>query len=67
LPVYRKLTNVENKIAELQQIGNITPNELSCYAAIDDYTNALLNAYKYWVGKFNNNSSLKFEYMATRP
>ncbi len=53
LPVYRKLTNVENKIAELQQIGNITPNELSCYAAIDDYTNALLNAYKYWVGKFN--------------
>ncbi len=53
LPDYRKLTIIQNEIAELQQIGEIMPQDVSCYAAIDEYADALLSAYKYWVGKFN--------------
>ena len=53
LPDYRKLTNIQNEIATLQQIGEIVPQDLSCYSAIDDYADVLSSAYKYWVGKFN--------------
>ena len=53
LPDYRKLTNVQNEVAKLQQIGEIVPQDLSCYAAIDEYATALLDAYKYCIGKFN--------------
>lgn len=52
LPIYRQLADVQNKISELQQIGDIVPRDLSCFAAIDEYANTLLVAYKYWVGKF---------------
>ena len=54
LPDYRKLTNVQNEVAKLQQIGEIVPQDLSCYAAIDEYATVLLDAYKYCVGKFNH-------------
>lgn len=47
LPDYRRLTAVQNEIAQLQQIGKIVPEDLYCYAAVDDYATALLNAYKY--------------------
>jgi hypothetical protein len=53
LPDYRKLTNIQNEIATLQQIGEVVPTDLSCYSAIDDYADVLLSAYKYWFGKFN--------------
>ncbi len=53
LPDYRKLTEVQNEVAKLQQIGEIVPIDLSCYSAIDDYADVLSSAYKYWVGKFN--------------
>ncbi len=53
LPIYRKLTKVQNEVAKLQQIGEIVPEDLSCYAAVDEYTTVLLSAYKYWIGKFN--------------
>lgn len=53
LPDYRRLTEVENKVVELQQIGEIVPQDLSCYSAIDEYADMLSSAYKYWVGKFN--------------
>ena len=53
LPDYRKLTNVQNEVVKLQQIGEIVPQDLSCYAAIDEYATALLDAYKYCLGKFN--------------
>lgn len=53
LPDYRKLTEVQNEMASLEQIGRIEPQDLSCYAAIDDYASALLTAYRFWVGKFN--------------
>lgn len=52
LPDYRKLTEVENEVVGLQQIGEIFPKDLSCYVAINEYTTALLSAYKYWIGKF---------------
>lgn len=51
-PDYRKLSEVENEIARIQQLGEFTPIDLSCYAAIDDYTDVLSIAYKYYVGKF---------------
>lgn len=50
MPDYRRLSEVQNEIVELQQLGEIIPQDLSCYAAIDEYANVLLNAYKYWVG-----------------
>lgn len=53
LPDYRKLTEIENEAAKLQQIGEIVAQDLSCYAAVDEYADVLLSAYKYWVGKFN--------------
>ncbi|WP_373723175.1 hypothetical protein, partial [Bacteroides heparinolyticus] len=53
LPYYRELTDVQNKIARLQCIGEVIPQDLSCYTAIDAYATTLLNAHKYWVGKFN--------------
>lgn len=53
LPEYRKLTNIQNEVAKQQQIGEIVPQDLSCYAAIDEYATVLLSAYKYWAGKFN--------------
>lgn len=49
-PDYRRLTEVQNEIVKLQ-FGEITPEDLSCYGAVDEYTNVLLDAYKYWVGK----------------
>lgn len=52
LPDYRRLTEVQNEVATLQQIGDITPIDLSSYAAIDEYADALLNAYRFWIGKF---------------
>ena len=53
LPDYRQLTNIQNEVAKLQQIGEIVPQDVSCYAAIDEYADVLLSAYKYWEGKFN--------------
>src|SRR5574344_160954 len=53
LPDYRKLAEIENEIAKLQQIGEIVSQDLSCYTAVDEYADALLYAYKYWAGKFN--------------
>ncbi|MPN37754.1 hypothetical protein SDC9_185275 [bioreactor metagenome] len=52
LPDYRKLTNIQNEVVKLQQIGEIVPADLSCYAAVDGYADDLLSAYKYWIGKF---------------
>jgi len=48
---YRRLTEVQNEIVKLQ-FGEIIPENLSCYSAVDEYSNVLLAAYKYWVGKF---------------
>lgn len=53
LPDYRRLSIVQNKFAGLQQMGQLVPETLSGYAAVDEYASALLTAYKYWVGKFN--------------
>lgn len=50
-PIYRKLTEVENEMAS-DQFGDIVPVDLSCYSAVDEYATALLDAYKYWVGKY---------------
>ena len=52
-PDYRRLTEIQNEITTLQQIGEVVPTDLSCYSAIDDYADVLLSAYKYWFGKFN--------------
>ncbi len=52
LPDYRKLADVQNEMVRLEQVGEITPQDLSCFAAIDEYATVLLEAYKYWVGKF---------------
>lgn len=52
LPDYRKLTNIQNEVVKLQQIGEIVPADLSGYAAVDGYADDLLSAYKYWIGKF---------------
>lgn len=51
LPDYRRLTEVQNETVKLQQIGEIIPQDLSCYTAIDEYADILLEAYKYCVGK----------------
>lgn len=53
LPDYRRLTEVQNEVVRLQQLGDLVPTDLSCYAAIDEYAAVLLTAYKYWVGKFD--------------
>ena len=50
-PIYRRLTEVENEIAR-DQFGDIVPVDLSCYSAVDEYATALLDAYKFWVGKY---------------
>ena len=50
LPDYRRLTEVQNEAAGLQQIGEIVPLDLSSYSAIDDYAAALSEAYEYWSG-----------------
>ncbi len=50
-PDYRRLTEVQNEIVRLQT-GVIVPVDLSCYSAVDEYANVLSEAYKYWVGKF---------------
>lgn len=52
LPSYRRLTVVQNELSSIQQLGEIVPDDLSCLAAIDQYADQLLSAYKYWVGKF---------------
>jgi len=51
-PDYRRLTEVQNEIVRLQ-FGEITPEDLSCYKAVDEYANILLGTYKYWIGKFD--------------
>jgi hypothetical protein len=53
IPIYRRLTEVENEIAR-DQFGDIVPVDLSCYSAVDEYADVLLEAYKYWVGKYEN-------------
>lgn len=50
-PDYRRLTEVQNEIVKLQ-FGVITPDDLSCYKAVDEYADVLSSAYNYWVGKF---------------
>ncbi len=50
-PDYRRLAEVQNEMATLQD-GVGYPVDISCYAAVDDYADVLLDAYKYWVGKF---------------
>lgn len=52
-PIYRRLTEVENEIAR-DQFGDIVPADLSCYSAVDEYATALLEAYKYRVGKYRD-------------
>lgn len=53
LPQYRRLAEVQNEVVRIQQIGEITPKDLSCYSAIYEYAASLSTAYRYWVGKFN--------------
>lgn len=50
-PDYRRLAEVQNEIVRLQT-GVIVPPDLSCYSAVEEYANVLAEAYKYWVGKF---------------
>ncbi len=52
-PIYRRLTEVQNETAR-DQFGDIVPVDLSCYSAVDEYATALLKAYNYWVGKYEN-------------
>lgn len=51
-PDYRRLTEIQNEITTLQQIGDLVPQDLYCIKAVDEYANVLSEAYKYWVGKF---------------
>ena len=51
-PDYRRLTEIQNEITTLQQIGELVPQDLYCIKAVDEYANVLSEAYKYWVGKF---------------
>lgn len=50
-PDYRRLAEVQNETAKLQN-GISYPIDLSCYSAVDEYASALLDAYRFWVGKF---------------
>ena len=50
-PDYRELTKVQDEISRLR-LGVINPEDLSSYSAVEEYANILLDAYKYWVGKF---------------
>lgn len=54
LPDYRKLTDIQNEIVRLQQTGVMVPDDLSCYTAVSEYADVLSEAYRYWVGKFND-------------
>lgn len=51
-PDYRRLTEIQNEITTLQQIGELVPQDLYCIKAVDEYADVLSEAYKYWVGKF---------------
>ena len=53
LPMYLRLTEIQNEIAEIQQLGEIMHADLSGYEAVDEYAVVLQKAYKYWVGEFN--------------
>lgn len=51
LPDYRRLAEIQNELATLQN-GVSYPVDMPCYAAIEEYTDVLLSAYQYRVGKF---------------
>lgn len=51
-PLLRQLDDIQNEITSLQQFGDLVPQDLSCFVVVDEYADALLSAYKYWVGKF---------------
>ena len=51
-PDYRRLTEIQNEVTTLQQIGELVPPDLYCIKAVDEYADVLSEAYKYWVGKF---------------
>ncbi len=48
---YRRLADVQNETIKMMKVGEIVPKDLSCYTALDEYATALLDSYKYWVGK----------------
>ena len=51
-PDYRRLTEIQNEITTLQQIGELVPQDLYCIKAVDEYADVLSSAYNYWVGVF---------------
>lgn len=51
-PDYRRLTEIQNEVTTLQQIGELVPPDLYCIKAVDEYADVLSEAYRYWVGKF---------------
>jgi hypothetical protein len=51
-PDYRRLTEIQNETTNLQQIGELVPQDLYCIKAVDKYADVLLSAYNYCVGKF---------------
>ena len=48
---YRRLADIQNETIKMMKVGEIVPKDLSCYTALDEYATALLDSYKYWVGK----------------
>ncbi len=51
-PLTRRLEQIQSELSGLTYGAVQKPDDLSCYVLVEEYSNVLLTAYKYWVGKF---------------